>query len=163
MNTRELIAAVKAAQGITSDYRLARFLGVTDQTVGNWQHGRRRPDDETAIRLAGLAGLDPDAVLVALYEERATDEASRAAWARIASRLARAGVAGVVAVLAVTGSPDAPAFASETDSNPAKVPGASLHIMLNAVRRAFMHWIARRRSGRPGRIITIEYSACAAA
>ena len=135
--TRELLAAVKSAQGITSDYRLARFLGVSDQTVGNWQHGRRRPDDETALRLAELAGLDPDAVLLGLTAERATDEPARQAWERIAARLARAGAAMAVACVTVTGTPDALAGAPCPAAGAAT---ASLYIMLTAL----LHWIASR-------------------
>lgn len=141
ITTRELLAAVKETQGIGSDYRLARFLKVSDQTVGNWQHGRRRPDDETALRLAELAGLDPDAVLVGLYAERATDEPAKRAWERIAARLAQAGAAAAVVCVAVTGGPDALADAPAWGA-----AGACLYIMSNALRRRIRHQVRPRLS-----------------
>lgn len=114
MNTQELLSAVKASQGITSDYRLARFLGVTDNTVGNWQHGRRRPDDDTAIRLCELAGIDPAPVLAALAAERASTPEARRAWEGIAAKLQHAGLAAAVlsavilsALFGFDGGPDA--------------------------------------------------------
>lgn len=106
MQTRELLAAVKAAQAIPSDYRLARFLGVTDNTVSNWQHGRRRPDDAMALRLAELAGVDPGAVLAGLAAERATDAGAAAAWRSVAARLASTAAALLVA-FGIGGGPDA--------------------------------------------------------
>ena len=36
--------AVKAALGVTSDYELAKSLGVSRQRVSNWRSGRSAPD-----------------------------------------------------------------------------------------------------------------------
>lgn len=114
MDTRSLLQAVKAAQGITSDYRLARFLGVTDNTVGNWQHGRSRPDDATAVRLAELAGLDAAEVLASLYAERASTDELRSIWRRLAERAHAAALAALTVILSlwIGGGPDGAAMAS---------------------------------------------------
>ncbi|WP_290866713.1 hypothetical protein [Aquabacterium sp.] len=77
LTTAKLLDAAKRAQGITSEYRLARVLGVTDSALWNYRHGRT-PDDERALKIAALAGLDARYVLVCLAAERAKDDASRA-------------------------------------------------------------------------------------
>ncbi|MFT3665559.1 DUF3693 domain-containing protein [Piscinibacter sp.] len=117
---------MKAAQGISSDYRLARFLGVTDNTVANWQHGRRRPDDETAIRLAGLAGLDAGEVVAELYAERAADGPARELWQSIAKRL-HTGAAAALACMFITGGPDAGAAVRTDVPSPTVDRGAPVY------------------------------------
>ncbi len=105
MHPSELLAAVRTAQNIPSNYRLARVLGVTDKTVSRWQGGENAPDDPMVERLAALAGLDPDLVLVSMRAHREHTPEGRARWERIAHRLERAAVA-ACAVLAVCGAPD---------------------------------------------------------
>ena len=51
LTSRELLAAVRAAQDIPSNYRLARVLDVPEQSVQRWNSGKHTPDDETAARL----------------------------------------------------------------------------------------------------------------
>lgn len=77
---------IKAKHGITSEYRLCRTIGVTDQTLLNWRNGRS-PSDEHALKLAKLAELDPGLVLASVASERAKDPGLQAAFADIARRL----------------------------------------------------------------------------
>ena len=77
MNTAELIAAAKAAQGVTTDYAMAKLLDTQPVTVANWVKGRNLISDKYAIRAAELAGLDAAKVLVWLAAERAEGEARR--------------------------------------------------------------------------------------
>lgn len=77
MNTAELIAAAKAAQGVITDYGMAKLLDTQPVTVSNWVKGRNLISDKYAIRAAELAGLDPGKVLVWLAAERAEGEARR--------------------------------------------------------------------------------------
>ena len=110
---QQLLAAAKIGAAIPSNYRLARVLGVTDNTVGNWQNGRALPSDATVGQLAQMAGIDPDAAVAAIHAARASDDGERSRWTRIADRLARSGaVAGAVILSAlVSASPDASAMA----------------------------------------------------
>lgn len=87
MEARDLLTAVRTAQGIASNYRLARTLDVPEKTVQRWNTGHHAPDAAMARRLAELAGLDPDVVAAAMQAQRAHDPAERAQWLRIADRL----------------------------------------------------------------------------
>lgn len=93
LSTRDLLSAVKAAQGLPSNYALARFLKVTDVTVANWHHGRTCPDDEMGAKLAALAGLDEGFVVASMQSTRpkgSSPSAPRASFARrTAARLPR--------------------------------------------------------------------------
>lgn len=89
INTATLMSAAKLAQGIPSDYRLSKVLGVTENTLYNYRHGRT-PDDERALKLAQMARLHPGFVLVSMAAERAKDEPTRAVLIAAAHTLAKA-------------------------------------------------------------------------
>lgn len=115
ITTRELLAAVRAAQGIPSNYRLARLIDVPDTTVQRWNTGRNLPDDLMCVRLAELAGLDPSAVVAAIHAERAAAGPERELWTRIAERLQHGAIAAAV-ILSMGfwgGGPDGGAMAAE--------------------------------------------------
>lgn len=143
--TKELIDAAKAAQGITSDYRLARVLGTTDHTVANWRHGRSRPDDTWVMRLCEMSGMDAGVFLACMNAERAKDDTLRTAWLNIAARLERLPATAIALLLALFvsfgGGPDAGAMAahmsaSTNAASPASsMQTGSLYIMLTNARR----------------------------
>ena len=87
-STVELLDAAKRAQGVESDYRLAKLLGVKagSSVVGTYRSGRNYPDDNIAQRLADLAGLDRGYVVACIHAERA-GEGEGGFWHRIADRL----------------------------------------------------------------------------
>lgn len=112
MTARELLAAVRAAQGLPSNYALARVIGVTDTTVTRWNVGSNTPDDLMAQRLATMAGLDPDSVVAAMHAQRSHNPDERALWQRIAERLAAPALVALGAILTLwtTGGPDGGAY-----------------------------------------------------
>ena len=114
ISTSALLAAAKQAQGIPSNYRLARVLDVPENTVGRWHTGRSKPDDVYAARLAEMAGLDVGQVVASIHAERAAPGPVRDMWADVAARLARTAATAAAALVAVTGSPDAGAMAMQT-------------------------------------------------
>lgn len=87
LSTLDLLDAAKLAQGIRSEYRLARVLGVSDNGLYNYRHGRT-PDDERALRLAVLAGLNVPYVLTCMAAERAKDADIKATLTKAAHELA---------------------------------------------------------------------------
>lgn len=80
MNTLQYLDAVKARRGITSDYALAKVLGVSQPTVIGYRSGRRIFDDEVALTIAQELGLNPLAVIAAANAERAKTPEMRARW-----------------------------------------------------------------------------------
>lgn len=101
ITTKELLARAKEAQGIPSNYRLARVLDIPETTVQRWNTGRNRPDDESAMRLAQLAGLDPCAVVAAIRAERSEDGPMRDLWESMAKRLQAAAAVALTAIVSV--------------------------------------------------------------
>ena len=50
----------KAREKAGSDYKLAKMLHTTPQTVSNWRHGRKTCPVADVVLMAEVAGLDPD-------------------------------------------------------------------------------------------------------
>lgn len=128
MTPKDLLAAVRTAQGIPSNYRLARVLDVPDKTVQRWQVGANAPDAAMGERLAKMAGLDPDVVVAAMQAFRERDPIERARWERIAERLRAVAACCLAAILSgfISGGPDAHARAPIEASAVAPTNGASL-------------------------------------
>lgn len=101
ISSRELLAAARAAQGIPSNYRLARVLDVPERSVQRWNTGKNTPDDPVAVKLAEMAGLDPAMVLASMYAQRATDGPMQSVWETIARRAQTAAAALSAATLSV--------------------------------------------------------------
>ena len=103
LTTADLLAAAKAAQGIPSNYRLARTLDVPEKTVQGWNTGKHIPSDRYAATLAQMAGIDVGVVMASFAAQRASDDQSRSLWEGVARRLERAGLGGMAAVLLSAG------------------------------------------------------------
>jgi transcriptional regulator with XRE-family HTH domain len=112
----ELLDQVKARHGIASDYKLAFYLNVSQGTVQNWRHERSLPDSKAVTRIANELGLDVDVLLMEVESQRAGNDFTKAAWARIAYRLqsgaSQAALVTIVAMVSMSGfSPNAEATA----------------------------------------------------
>lgn len=74
--TVDLLEMLKARHSIPSDYKLAKYLGVTHQTVYKWKNGLVMSSPK-ALALAEELGLDLDAVYLSLLLDKAKDERER--------------------------------------------------------------------------------------
>lgn len=54
---------LREEQGYSSQQAFASAFGVAQSTVGNWEAGRREPNQETTIRLAAFFGVTTDYLL----------------------------------------------------------------------------------------------------
>ncbi len=117
MKTTEYMDALKRAMGIESDYRLAKMLDVSNQTVSGWRTNVRHPDTLMCYRFAEVLKIDPARVIADIEFERAArtgkvDEAR--AWSRYAERATMAVLA--VILSAWTGiDPNAGAVAAPAE------------------------------------------------
>jgi transcriptional regulator with XRE-family HTH domain len=85
--TIDFLNAVKAAQGLTSDYQLAKFLGITASSISLSMSGRTFLGDETAIKVADSLKIDPAQVIASVHYERAKKAEEKAVWKGILERL----------------------------------------------------------------------------
>lgn len=88
--TIELLDAAKVAAGCTSDYQLAKRMGLTVQTISTWRRGKSTFDDTNAAKIAAILGREPCEVMALCAAERSKDAGNRARWLRAAALLAAA-------------------------------------------------------------------------
>lgn len=67
-----------------TDYRVAKQLEVTTQSVSKWRTGKAGFDDTTAIRVADLLDMEREYVLACVHFERAKASNVRDTWRVIA-------------------------------------------------------------------------------
>lgn len=80
MNTIEYLDKVKAKRGISSDYALAKALGVGQSAIIGYRAGRTTINDDTALAIAQLLDLNPLEVIATANAERAKTPEMKARW-----------------------------------------------------------------------------------
>jgi transcriptional regulator with XRE-family HTH domain len=83
------IDAAKARSGIKSERKLSEFLGLKFVAISSYRTGRAFPSDDTMVKLAKMAGVNPDIALLELSVWR-NEGPARKAYASILHRLAHA-------------------------------------------------------------------------
>ena len=96
--TLEFLDTIKAKQGLTSDYQLAKFLKLSDQRISFYRTGKSRFDEDTCIMVADVLGLDQGYVMACIAAERTKSAKAKAAWKHTAELLG--GLAAALAVVA---------------------------------------------------------------
>lgn len=71
-----------------SSAELARLLGVSRSALSEWRAERSTPNDDQAVKLADLLGIEAGELLAECGAARAKSPATRAAWERVAARMA---------------------------------------------------------------------------
>ena len=80
MTIIELIEKAKIRANITSDYALAKVLGVDRRYVSLWKKGKKHPSTDEAVKLATLAGLEEMPVIAQIEYQSATTEKKKEFW-----------------------------------------------------------------------------------
>ena len=145
--TITILDRVEKTLGGISDYRAAKELGVTQQTVSLWRAQRYIMSDKPAIRAAQILGERPEALMSMLAADRTSDEHAKKLWTNLARRLQRSAAAIAMLSLGIT------AFHSD-DAHASMSPHfVGMYIMSNieagtlgsrAARRECPHSIASR-------------------
>lgn len=87
MKAAAWIDKVKAARGWESDYRVAKELGISRNTISNYRTKTPTLDEDTAEKLAAALGIDPAGIIIDQVAERSKNAATRATLSRMASQL----------------------------------------------------------------------------
>lgn len=98
MKTTQYCAAMKQRLQITSDYALAKALGVPKQTISNYANGVRTFDNTMAAKVAEILDVPVMKVIADMELERGTNDEL---WKRIARRAAGVLVPAAIASVAL--------------------------------------------------------------
>ena len=83
----ELLDRAKEVNGHCSDYRLAKLLGVSQQSIPTYRAGRAKPQNAVAVRLGSLCGLDPEVVACWVQIDWTDRPEEREFWLSMLARL----------------------------------------------------------------------------
>lgn len=86
--TTELLDDIKSKHGLSSDYALAKFAGISKQAISNYRARKSFLDDEMAEKVARLLELSPAYVIACAHAERAKSDPQRRIWESIADKFA---------------------------------------------------------------------------
>lgn len=78
--TLQYLDQAKERLHLPSDYALSKKLGVTTSAISNYRSGRSRIDDDVALKVAQILGLNPLEVIAAANVERAKTDEMRDMW-----------------------------------------------------------------------------------
>lgn len=87
MKTVDFLDAIRERYQLTSDYKLAKLLGITVQRVSMYRRGSRRFDNQMAVKAAELLGLNAIQVIACVELEREMRPELRKVWEGVAGRL----------------------------------------------------------------------------
>ncbi|MBY6095139.1 helix-turn-helix domain-containing protein [Ferrimonas balearica] len=85
MNPSEFLDMVKAALGLDTDYKVAKYFGLTPQAVGKWRQNISYPDDKLLIEIARVTQIDIAVLLLHGAIWRGKQKATSQHWERILS------------------------------------------------------------------------------
>ncbi len=94
--TVQFLDAVRVRHGLPSDYKLAKFLGVSQSSISHYRRGQSMMDEAMCLKIAAALGVEQGEVLVAIAFEREKRAEVKRAWQRVAQRLAS--VAGAILI-----------------------------------------------------------------
>ena len=97
MNAKELVEAAKNRQNI-SQARLAKDLGISGASLSELAAGKKELSDETYIKLAKLAGVNPAEVIIEKHMRKAGPEGQKI-WAHLAKALPKTAALFVIALI----------------------------------------------------------------
>jgi transcriptional regulator with XRE-family HTH domain len=81
--TIRYLDAARARAGLTSDYALAKRLGMPQSTISGYRTGRRYLDARAAFQVAEVAGVDVREVIAAVELDRAKSDQDRDFWRNV--------------------------------------------------------------------------------
>lgn len=88
--TIDYLDKIKEKHKLSSDYKLAKYLGLTTTAIGYYRKKKSTMDDYTALKVAEALGIDPMEVIAMANAERTKSPEVKKAWERIATRTAHA-------------------------------------------------------------------------
>ncbi|MBI4847544.1 MAG: helix-turn-helix domain-containing protein [Nitrospirae bacterium] len=81
------VEGIKVKLGIKSDRELALKLGIAPPSLCNIVNGHGIPSDDTCLKIAALAGDDPEQVLLLAHKSKASEK-SKPYWDSLLKKVA---------------------------------------------------------------------------
>lgn len=117
MKIKERLLECKVKEKISSNYKLAKILDCSPQSISELMHDKRKPDAYLAIRIGEVLGIHPLILLAEFEAESAKTTKRKAFWQNFAQRIKTGAVAMLASICIVFWSPDAEAAGQILDTH----------------------------------------------
>lgn len=87
MKTVDYLNRVKNRLGISSDYALAKALGMGRSNASSLMNGKTTMGDETALKVAQILDVHPVIVLADVHAERERNPEIQAVWLGLSDKI----------------------------------------------------------------------------
>lgn len=88
MKACEWIDKIKTVKGWDSDYRVAKELHLSRNTISTYRGGRSQTmDEDTAMKVAHVLGMNPAGIIIDQVAERSKDESVLSTLTKVAGQL----------------------------------------------------------------------------
>lgn len=105
-NAADFLDALRVKHNLTSDYQLAKFLGMKTQQLSRYRGGSSTFDDTTSAKIAESLGIDPGFVAACMSAQRARTDDARRMWEKVAKKVAAGAAIAFALALAYAVAPD---------------------------------------------------------
>jgi len=142
MKTTDYLIAARNKTEKQTDYALHKALGISQQAVSMYMTGKRIINDDTALRLAEMLGIDASVIIAQANYER-TDGKNKKLWKDYIEKLG--GIAAsflIVSTLIMTPTPSKAAQSGAKSLT-------TLYIMLNRFKQWYLSIIGKVAGFRP--------------
>ena len=109
MNSAQFLDKVKARHALTSDYQVAKYLGLSPNRISMYRRGKREFDELTCMKVAHALDEHALYVMASIQGERAKDSEVKRVWLECAKigKKAKAFVLSIlIAVIGFGGAPE---------------------------------------------------------
>jgi len=117
MTIKERLLECKVKLKISSDYGLAKALGINPARICDYMAGRSKPDAYTAVKMAEILKVHPLLLQAEFEAEREKDEERKIFWLNFAQRIKTGAVAMLVLISTAFWSPDSEASGMLLDTH----------------------------------------------
>ena len=106
MKIKERLLECKVKAKVSSDYKLAKILDCSPQSISELMHDKRKPDAYLAIRIGEVLGIHPLILLAEFEAESAKTVDRKTFWLNFAQRIKTGAVAMGVLIFTAFWSPE---------------------------------------------------------
>lgn len=147
----DFLDALRQKHGLTSDYQVAKLLGLKPQQISTYRTGKHTFDDSMAATVAALLDVEPGYVAACMSAQRAQSDDARRMWEKVARKVGAGAALAVLVACTYALSPIA--LNSEAQASDAS---STLYIMLNSagilfalISSSYLVLIGRNPQARP--------------
>lgn len=123
MTTNEILDRVKAEYGLTSDYQLAKKLGVSGSRISNYRAGISNIDDSLILSIENLLDVPPGSLLLEMHAERSKCAAAAKILHQISAKMLSTAAAIILGISVVYSA----AMSPEVNASPAAESGNTVY------------------------------------